>query len=60
MVATHNLIVEDEFFDADEFVVIEDIVDDVFNTLYPDSIVSIANKVHISNITRVKQNLHLL
>jgi hypothetical protein len=36
-VAIHNLTKEDEFFDADEFVVIEDVVDDVLDMLYPDS-----------------------
>ena len=58
-IAVHNLIAEDEFFDADEFIIVEDIVDDVLGTLHPDSISS-TYEVNINNLTPVKHNFELL
>jgi hypothetical protein len=58
-VATHNVIPEEEFFDANEFVDYDDLVDDLVDNLHLES-VSVTYDINLTNIAKVKPNFALL
>jgi hypothetical protein len=56
---THNVISEEEFFDANEFVDYDDLVDDLMDNLHPES-VSASYEFNLTNIAKVKPSFALL
>jgi hypothetical protein len=56
---TQNVIPEEEFFDANEFVDYDDLVDDLMDNLHPESI-SVVYDINLIDIAKVKPNFALL
>jgi hypothetical protein len=58
-VATHHICLEEEFYDAREFIDFDEQVDDLLDTIHPD-IVRIIYGIHSSKVSKVAPNFDLL
>ena len=58
-VATHNIIEEDEFFDANDYMDYDDQVDDVIDTLQPEIVADIYN-VSVTEVSSREPNYEVL
>jgi hypothetical protein len=59
MVTTHNIILEEEFFDDLEYVYLYDIGDVLMDLLHQES-ANVVNNVNLTNVAKVRPNFELL
>jgi hypothetical protein len=57
--ATHTIVLEEEFFDAKEYVDFDDLVDDFMDLLHPEY-VSVVYNVNLTDVVKVNPNFELL
>ena len=58
-IATHTTLPEEEFFDAIEHIAFDDLVDDLIDTVHPESVSDVYD-IHLTDIKQVKANFELL
>ncbi|MFA9289401.1 MAG: reverse transcriptase domain-containing protein, partial [Weeksellaceae bacterium] len=58
-IATHSILPEEEFFDAIEHIPFDDLVDDLMDAAYPESVSDVYD-IHLTDIKQVKPNFELL
>ena len=58
-IATHNILTEEEFFDAIEHIAFDDLVDDLMDAAHPERVSDIYG-INLTDIKQVKANFELL